>query len=180
MCLWEPDTSETNFHCCQRKIIKATTSSVGLSAHTGLMWSRFCVATFSAHRAHHQLCASEIAVEIDCVCSQEIHQIHFSASSARKRALAWRHALRRMTKIDVFLGVRLNCVRSATLADPFGFNPGARTTISYQQTFLRISTEIIIAAASLLLSPLRRFLYLQFFFSPVSASHAVIVVCVRA
>lgn len=63
-------------------------------------------------------------VEIDCVCSQEIHQIHFSASSARKRALAWRHA-RRMTKMDVFLykwcaaQLRNPCAR-LTLLQPRG------------------------------------------------------------
>jgi hypothetical protein len=49
----------------------------------------------------------------------------------------------------VFLGaavcVRLNCAQPLRPADPSG-NPGARTTISYQQTFLRISTEIIIAS----------------------------------
>lgn len=79
-------------------------------------------ATFSAHRAHHRLCESEIAVEIDCVCSQEIHQIHFSASSARKRALAWRHA-RRMTKMDVFLYKW--CARCGSIAR----NPCARLTL---------------------------------------------------
>jgi hypothetical protein len=64
------------------------------------------------------------------------------------------------------------------LTHPSGFNPGARATISYQQTFLRISTEIIIASLSLPPAPLP--LFTVFFLPSVSASHAVIIVCVRA